>query len=58
MKDRTKYILIGMIIGIIIGMAMFYLLINFRIFRPFGFGGIREFPLNGNFTNFTRPSRG
>jgi hypothetical protein len=58
MKDRTKYILIGIIIGIAIGMIMFYLLMTFRIIRPFGLGGFREFVPNGNFTNFTRPIRG
>jgi hypothetical protein len=58
MKDRTKYILIGIVIGIIIGMAMFYLLINFRIIRPFGFGDIRGFPRNNTFSNFTRPPIG
>ena len=43
MKDRTKYILIGIVIGIVIGIAVFYLLMTFRIIRPFGFG------------NFSRP---
>jgi len=38
MKDRTKYLLIGIVIGIIIGMILFYILITFRIIRPFGFG--------------------
>jgi len=57
MKDRTKYILIGIIIGIIIGMIMLYLLMTFRIIRPYGFGAFREFSRQDNFTNFTRPSR-
>ena len=39
MKDRTKYVLIGIIIGIVIGIAIFYLLMTFRIIRPFGFAG-------------------
>ena len=48
MKDRTKYILIGVVIGIITGFAMFYLLMTFRIIRPFGFNP-------GNFSgNFSR----
>jgi len=56
MKERTKYMVIGIIIGIIIGMAMFFLLVTFRIVRPFGF---REFAGagNGNFTNMTMPFR-
>jgi hypothetical protein len=58
MKDRTKYILIGIVIGIIIGMVMFYLLMTFRIIRPFGLGGFREFPRNNTFSNFTRPPIG
>jgi hypothetical protein len=45
MEERAKYILIGIVI--------FYLLVNFRIIRPFGLG---EFARSGNFTNFTRPS--
>jgi hypothetical protein len=58
MEERTKYILIGIIIGIAIGMIMFYLLMTFRIIRPYGFGGFREFARQDNLTNFTRPSRG
>ena len=58
MRDKTKYILIGVIIGIVIGMIMLYLLITFRIIRPFGLGGFREFAPNDNFTNFPRPSSG
>lgn len=58
MKDKTKYMLIGMIIGIVIGMTMLYLLITFRIIRPFGLGGFTGFARYGNFTNFTRPPRG
>jgi len=44
LKEKTKYILIGIIIGIIIGIGIFYLLMTFRIIRPFGLGG-----------NFPRP---
>jgi len=58
MKDRIKYILIGIIIGIAIGMIIFYLLMTFRIIIPFGFGSFREFAPNSNFTNFTRLPRG
>jgi len=58
MEDQTKYILIGIIVGIVIGMIMFYLLMTFRIIRPFDFGGFREFTPQGNFTNFPRSSRG
>jgi len=47
MKDRTKYMLIGIIIGIIIGIGIFYLFTTFRIFRPFGFGDFSR--------NFSRP---
>ena len=49
---------IGIIIGIAIGMIMFYVLMTFRIIRPFVFGGPREFARYGNFTNFTMPPRG
>ena len=58
MEDRIKCILIGIVTGIIIGMTMFYLLMTFRIIRPFGPSDFREFARYGNFTNFTRPSRG
>ena len=58
MEDQTKYILIGIIVGIVIGMIMFYLLMTFRIIRPFDFSGFREFAQNNNLTNFPRPSRG
>jgi len=60
MKERTKYMLMGMIIGIIIGMVLLYTLVTFRIVRPFGF---REFAGAGNgnftsnFTNMTMPFR-
>ena len=37
MKDKTKYLLIGIVIGVIIGIAISYLLTTFRIIRPFGF---------------------
>jgi hypothetical protein len=56
MEDRTKYILIGIIIGIAIGMFILYLLMTSGIIRPYGFGDFREFPRPGNLTNFTRPS--
>lgn len=39
MKDKTKYLLMGIIIGIVIGVALFYILMTFRIIRPFGFSG-------------------
>jgi hypothetical protein len=58
MKDQTKYILIGIIIGIVIGMIMFYLLMTFRIIRPYGLGNLRGFASYNNTTNFSRPSRG
>ena len=48
MKDRIKYIMIGVIIGIIIGMIAFYLLMTLRIIRPFGFGDLGNF--SGNFS--------
>jgi uncharacterized membrane protein len=51
MEDRTKYILIGMAIGILIGMTAFFLLLNFRIMGPFSG---REFMRPDNLTNFTR----
>ncbi|MEM7826835.1 MAG: hypothetical protein QXQ40_01270 [Candidatus Aenigmatarchaeota archaeon] len=51
MKDRTKNILIGIVIGIAIGMVMLYLLMAFRIVQPFRFfGGFRQF-------NMTSPPR-
>jgi len=50
-EDRTKYILIGMAIGIVIGMAAFSLLTNFRILEPFGG---RDFARPDNLTNLTR----
>ena len=55
-KERTRYMLMGIIIGIVIGMALLYTLVTFRIIRPFGF---REFAGagNGNFTNMTMPFR-
>lgn len=44
-KERTKYIIIGVMIGIVIGISLFYLLTMFRIIRTFGF------PANlGNFS--------
>jgi len=52
MKERIKYMLIGIAIGIVIGIALFYLLTTFRILRPFGFG---NFPSNSS-RNFTRGS--
>jgi hypothetical protein len=58
MKERTKYILMGVIIGIVIGMVIFYIFITFRIFRPFGLGGFRQFPRNNTSSNFPRSSIG
>jgi hypothetical protein len=53
MKDRIKYLLIGIVIGIIIGIVLFYLLTTLRVIRPFGFFG------QGNFSgNFTRRLNG
>ncbi|MEM5812678.1 MAG: hypothetical protein QW286_03090 [Candidatus Aenigmatarchaeota archaeon] len=51
MEERAKYILVGIAIGIVIGMILLFMLINFRIIRPFG---LREFPRPNNLTNFTR----
>lgn len=48
MKERKKYLLIGIAIGIIIGMTLFYLLIMFRIVQPFRFLGPDNF--SGNFS--------
>jgi putative effector of murein hydrolase LrgA (UPF0299 family) len=36
--ERIKYILIGIVIGIVIGVILLYLLMTFRIIRPFGLG--------------------
>lgn len=55
MEERTKYALIGIIIGMVIGVAIFYLLLNLRIIKPFG---LRGFMRSGNFTNFSRPFGG
>jgi len=55
MEDRTKYILMGTAIGIVIGIVIFYLLLSLRIIRPFG---LSNFTRSGNFTNFTRPGQG
>jgi len=51
MEERTKYVSMGVLIGIAIGIAIFYLLLNFGIIRPFGF---RELTRPENFTNFIR----
>lgn len=51
MKERAKYFLAGILIGIAIGMLAFYFLVNFRIIRPFGFG---DFARPENLSNFTR----
>lgn len=56
MKEKTKYLLIGVIIGIIIGIAVFYLLMSLGIIRPFVFWN-GNFARGGNFTNFTGPMR-
>jgi MFS superfamily sulfate permease-like transporter len=53
MKDRTKHILMGMVIGIVIGIAISYLFLTFRFMRFFGTDLTRP----ENFTNFTRPIR-
>jgi len=58
MKDQTKYILIGICIGVVVGIIIFYLLITFRVVQPFGFGGFRGFPQNNNLTNFPKPLGG
>jgi len=51
MKDKTKYLLMGITIGIAIGVALFYILTMFRIIRPFSFPGNL-----GNFSgNLSRP---
>jgi hypothetical protein len=52
MKEKTKYLLIGIAIGIAAGIAAFYLAARFGFFRPYG---LRDFARAGNFTNFTRP---
>jgi len=51
MEERTKYVSIGVLVGIFVGIAISYLLLNFGIIRPFGF---RELTRPDNFTNFTR----
>jgi len=45
LKEKTKYILIGIVIGILIGIAIFYLLTMLRVIQPFGFFGF-----GGNFS--------
>jgi len=47
MDDRTKYVLIGLVIGILIGIIVFYLLMSFRIIQPLLFGGARTFERPG-----------
>jgi ABC-type enterochelin transport system permease subunit len=48
MKDKTKYLLIGIVIGIIIGIVLFYLLTMFRIIQSFRFFGPGNY--SGNFS--------
>jgi hypothetical protein len=50
MEDKTKYMLIGIVIGIAIGMVIFYLLMTSGFMRPGGFGGFGDFRGQGNFT--------
>ncbi len=53
-NSNKKYLLIGIIVGIVTGAAAVYLAMRFGMIRPFGFG---DFAGSGNFTNFTRPLR-
>ncbi len=53
-KERIKYILIGFIIGVIIGMVTICLLMRFGIIRPFGSGAFS----NGAFRNISGPFQG
>lgn len=38
-NQKIKYILIGIAIGIVIGFAIFYLLMSLGVIRPFFMGG-------------------
>ena len=51
MEEKTKYLIIGFAVGIALGVAVTFLLVNSWIIRPFG---SREFLRPDNFTNFTR----
>lgn len=54
--ERMKYILIGLAIGIVIGIAVTLLLMNLRLLGPLGMRGVGDFVRPENFTgNFTRP---
>ena len=57
MKPRTKHLLIGIAIGIVIGIALFYLMMHFRVIRPFGFREFSGIARPENLSNFTRPFR-
>jgi hypothetical protein len=53
MKEKTKYLLMGIIIGAAAGIAITYLVFDMRAIGVFG-----RFPrgnFTGNFSNFTRP---
>ncbi len=52
MEKRLKYILIGIAIGIVIGMFVFYILLTSGVIRPYL--AFRGFDRPGNFTNFSR----
>jgi hypothetical protein len=52
MKEKTKYLLIGFILGIVVGAVAIYLVMRFGFIRPYGF---RDLARTGNITNFTRP---
>jgi hypothetical protein len=55
MEEKTKYIIIGLVIGVAVGAAVLYLLVASGIIRPFIF---RDLGRAGNFTgNFTRTFR-
>jgi hypothetical protein len=57
MEEKMKYLLTGFVAGIIIGIMVFLLLVNFRIINLPGMG---RFPRPENFTgmgNFTRHMR-
>jgi hypothetical protein len=50
MKDKMKYLIIGIILGVIIGFLLFYSLTTFRIIQPFrlfGDGNFSRGQING-----------